>query len=143
MKVRFMTIIFAVLLFYVPVLAAAGEDQARKDANPGQETHSVQEEMKKIVVRVNGVDITMGSVIRIMQQMGSNEKRPSTTAEEISALREEAIRRLVFQELVYQKAKADGMTTDPKTLDEAIANLKLKLGPEEAYKNLSRDRKNH
>ncbi len=141
MKIKYITVLFAWLLICAPVLALADEDQARKEAGSSEGTQGMQGEMKKIAARVNGVDITTGSVIRMMQQMGSNENRPQTTAKEISALREEAIKRLVFQELVYQKAKAAGLTSDPATIDEAIASLKQKLGDEAAYKSFLENEK--
>ncbi len=134
-------IIFAWLLIQTQVLVFAAEGQPPKKADSGQGAQGMQEEMKKVVARVNGVDITTASVIRMMQQIGSNEKRPANTAEEISALRQEAIKRLVFQELVYQKAKAEGLTTDSKTLDEAIESLKQKIGDEAAYKSFLENEK--
>lgn len=99
------------------------------------------EEARKIVVaKVNGANITMDQVVNTMNRLAKAGRPAPSTQEGIEKAKKEAIDRLIFQELAYQKAIADNIEVNPENIESAIANLKANLGgDEEAYKKLLED----
>jgi len=100
---------------------ASGEDSAKALRKEGQENAAA---------KVNGVVITNESVIRQMKSMLAQKERKEAPEE----LRKKALDSLIFQELAWQKAKADGLTADKKTIDEAIEKVKTSYGGESGFK---------
>ena len=100
---------------------ASGEDSAKATGEGGQ---------KNAAAKVNGVVITNESVIRQMKIMLAQKERKEAPEE----LRKKALDRLIFQELAWQKAKADGLTVDKKTIDEAIEKIKTNYGGDTGFK---------
>ncbi len=87
------------------------------------------EEAKKVVAaKVNDISITMHSVVMMMNRIGAREGM------DIEAVKKDAINRLIFQELIYQKAKAEGIKIEDNKIDNAVANFIENLGGEEALK---------
>ncbi len=100
------------------------------------------EEAKKVVVaKVNGVPITMYSVVQMMNRIGRQTvQQGAPTPEEIEKVKQTAVERLIFQELAYQKAKETGLKADPQNIDNALSNLMENLGDnEDAYKKFLED----
>jgi len=93
-----------------------------------------QEEAKKIIAAmVNGVGITMESLINMMNRMGAGKDPKQMTPESIEALRKKALDTLIFQELAYQRAQALGLSPDQEKINDALEKLKAKFGSEELY----------
>jgi parvulin-like peptidyl-prolyl isomerase len=87
-----------------------------------------------VAARVNGVDIPLSSVTAAMHRLAAkkgHEDRPPAGMEEI---RKAALDRLIIQELAFQQAMAQGIKVDEKKIDDAVADLKTKLGGDEAYR---------
>jgi hypothetical protein len=128
---------FFILGMLTQAVVYAGEQETGNTtaADVGAPAKAGLEEADNVVVaRVNGVDITVDSLKSMMKHMIGREGQGSPRPEEAEALRKKALDRLIFQELAYQKAKAEGLTADPKDVDSTLAALKTRLGGEEAYK---------
>ncbi len=95
--------------------------------------HSHGEGNKTVVASVNGVSLTLPSLIRMMDTINARQKQPAHTAEEMAALRKKALDRLIFEELAYQEAAGKGMKADPKEVDKKLEDLKAKLGGPEKF----------
>lgn len=112
--------------------------------NNSQKSHKTEkaqmpEEMRQqilkskdvVVARVNDSSITMGSVLKMMNYVLYERYNPEPDMGEI---KKEALNRLILQELVYQKAKQEGIKIDKKRIDDSIAGLKISLGGEEGFR---------
>ena len=86
-----------------------------------------------VVAKVNGTEITMAQLIESMNRLAANRKG-DPALENMETVKQEAMDRLILQELAYQQARAQKVTVDPKKIDFAIANLKANLGGQKAYK---------
>jgi parvulin-like peptidyl-prolyl isomerase len=84
-----------------------------------------------VVAYVNGSPISMGDVLKMMNYVLSEKYNPEPDMKEI---KKEALNRLILQELVYQKAKQEGIKIDKKRIDDSISGLKISLGGEEGFR---------
>ncbi len=101
----------------------AGQDRRKDD----------QQESKKVVVaKVNGAEISMYALVKMMNRIGV--KKAATAPEDTEAVKKEALDRLILQELAWQKAQAEGLRTKKENIDTAIANLKENIGGDEQYR---------
>ncbi|MCL5024676.1 MAG: SurA N-terminal domain-containing protein [Nitrospirae bacterium] len=119
-----------------PGFAFAGGATAQ-GPEPGAEGTALKvspEEAKKVVAKVNGVEITMGSVLSMAVRMSARKGHGASQPQDAGSLRKEALDRLIFQELAFQEARTEGMTVAQKDIDGAVAGLKAKLGSEEEYR---------
>ena len=91
-----------------------------------------QEEMARAgeAAKVNGVVITNEAVAKQMRSMQDKKERSETPAE----LRQKALDGLIFQELAWQRAKADGLTVEQATIDEALEKIKTNYGGESGFR---------
>lgn len=106
----------------------------------GEETVPSKEEAKgTIVARVNGVGITLRSLIYTMEQLNKQQAMNADGSAENEAKRKTALDRLIFEELAWQKAKAEGLKADPAVVDKRVEDLKTKLGDEAFRKTLERE----
>jgi peptidyl-prolyl cis-trans isomerase C len=113
------------------VRASAAVQQSQPDSGASRADSSRnqnEKEKKTIVARVNGVDINLQSLINMMISEKARLGRISPTPEEKEALVREAMDRLIFEELAYQKATAEGMKADPAEIDKRIADLRVQYG---------------
>jgi len=116
--------------------AIEGQKQAGEEMN-GDKAGGPAKTEEAVVAKVNGVPITRGSlermVTKIAQETAAQEKK---VLEEIDRgeLREKALDRLIFQELVYQRARHEGIKADQKDIDAAMDKMKAQAGGEEAYR---------
>jgi len=137
---RFFPVLLLAAMLFSPALAAGAEEAAQKEkaAEPrkGLEQEKApeapkgitREEAEKIVVaRVNGTPVTLASLLQVMNRFTPRE--PATAAE----VREQALSRLIFQELAYQESRSEGISVEKDKIDNSIANLKTNLGGEEQY----------
>jgi hypothetical protein len=111
-----------------------GDEQVQpsQPAKEKRETGSAETEDAKntVAAKVNGVVITNDTVTKLMKVLVAKTEDRKETKE----LREKALDSLIFQELAYQKAKADGLTVEQKTLDDAIDKIKTSYGGENGYR---------
>jgi peptidyl-prolyl cis-trans isomerase C len=87
-----------------------------------------------VVARVNGSPITMESVLKMMNRIAS-KKRQALSPDAVEEIKKEALDRMIFQELVYQKAVSEGMKADKKKVEDTIASFKISLGGEDGFNN--------
>jgi peptidyl-prolyl cis-trans isomerase C len=90
-----------------------------------------------VAARVNGVEITMGSVAVMMGSLGANRVHGPGPPAGVEEARSEALDQLILQELAYQKAKSEGMTVEPKEIDAAVTDMRRKLGGEEKLREFA------
>ncbi len=107
---------------------------AGKTLEDGKSPDHKAEEKRVIVARVNGVPVTLKSVVDMMNHLSTQKRHAAQTPEEKEALRKEALDRLILEELAYQKAKTEGLKAEPVEVDRRVANLKEKLGGEEEFR---------
>ena len=89
---------------------------------------------KMVVARVNGVEITMESFAKMTGSLGMEKAHEPESASSLKDAKQEALNQLIVQELAYQKAKSEGLTVEKKVIDDALAEMKRKLGGEEKLK---------
>jgi parvulin-like peptidyl-prolyl isomerase len=108
----------------IPSSAAASSDPA-----------SARNAAKKIVVaKVNGAEITMHALVRMMNRLGAKKEAEGTPAGEIDTVKKGALDRLILQELAYQAAKKEGLRANPEAVSIAMANVKQNSGGDEGFK---------
>lgn len=101
---------------------------------PANISHGMEKAKHIVAARVNGADITMYSVLKMMNRITSQKGRT------VSQIKQEALDRLIFQELAFQKAQADRLNADKKEVANALAELKTRFkGPDEFKKYLERE----
>jgi len=88
---------------------------------------------KALAATVNGVAITRESLMAMMNRMSSRKGEGDLQSRYEGDLKQKALDRLILQELAYQKAKENGMSADPIDVENALTNLKKKLGGEQEY----------
>jgi len=104
--------------------------QKNREAGTGEKKEST----KTVVAKVNGVDITMESVIAMTNRMAGNRALGESASEGMEEIRQKALNQLIFQELAFQEAKARGLKVNEKELEGAMADVKVKRGGEEGYR---------
>jgi parvulin-like peptidyl-prolyl isomerase len=118
------------ILFFLAALFAAGCAKNPPASEPVLPTARAQAEPKKIVVAtVNGADLTMDSLITMMNTLPKKSGPPETLQER----RARALDSLVLLELAYQQASTLGVNADPAKVEVALANFKENAGGDEEY----------
>ena len=129
--------IICTLIGGLPLSASAGDAGAGPAPSPGTghgEPAVLAEGDKRAAARVNGVEISMDSVVAMMYRINAKKIRNGETADPMEDVRKEALRRLIMQELVYQKAKAEGIKADEEAVAAELSNVKKKMGGEEKFR---------
>lgn len=125
-----------VAVILVCLVSFATQSCAKKMAttnNPDQGQKTGQDEAKKFVVAtVNGVPISMDSLVKMMNRLAAKGPQ-GQTPESAEELKKRALDKLILQELAYQKATTLGLKPDPKNIDKAVANVKENVGGEKEY----------
>jgi SurA-like N-terminal domain len=150
-------VVLVTLLVVAVVLSGAGcsleetpEKQAAKQQpklTPEQqklveEGRKRAEESKKIAVaRVNGHDIAMNALVREMNVVAPKLLKPGekATPEINKKIRDDALDRLIVQELAIEEAKKQGLTVKPEAIDQTIQKTKASVGGEEQFKEYLKD----
>jgi|MudIll2142460700_1097286.scaffolds.fasta_scaffold01665_2 hypothetical protein len=132
-------ITFLVLVLGSSVSGIAFGEGEKGDVSPSagsgfHQSQGIEEARKKVVARVNGVDITMDAVVSTMRRMEGRQAHGAGGAEKMADLKNKALQRLIFQELAYEKAKAEGMHVDEKAIDDSMATLRTRAGGDEKFK---------
>jgi hypothetical protein len=84
-----------------------------------------------VAARVNGAEITMASVIIMMNRLGGLKARDAADVpapEDIEVIKKAALDRLIFEELAYQKAKKLGITANQEAINRSMRVAKDKAG---------------
>lgn len=113
---------------------------AAEEKRLAQYREGVEPSKKIVIARVNGVDITMNSLINRMNQTAAKAivSVQQRTPELDQQVKKEALNDLIFRELAAQEAGRQGLKAAPATVEEAVAAMKKELGSEEAFrKNLA------
>ncbi len=105
---------------------------AEKNGGVPQTSVSEAEGKRGVVARVNGVNITQTDLKAKMMQMLAvrTQLESSGDPNQMEALRQDALNKLIIQELAYQRAKAEGMTVGKDEIDGAIAEIREAKGGE-------------
>lgn len=125
-KHLFSTKTAALVLLLAAGCASQGPTQPPAAAETSPAKTGAAEAGSVVVARVNGAEITMATLVTMMNRIGS-----AGTAEETA---KKALDRLIFRELAWQKASTGGIVVDRNNVDAAITNLKENLGGEQAYR---------
>ncbi|HEX9021842.1 MAG TPA: peptidylprolyl isomerase, partial [Nitrospirota bacterium] len=83
-----------------------------------------------IVEKVNGVEVPMASLIRMMNRLPPKNGPVPETLEE---RKQRALDKLALQELAYQQAKKNGLSIGADKIDMAIDNFKENVGGDKQY----------
>ena len=124
--------ILAIIIFFV-VAISPGCMKHTPLSHPEAPTGlTPQAESKKIIVaRVNNVELSMESLIKMMNRLPARDN--SAAPESLEEHKKRSLDKLVLQELAYQKAKLQGLSISADKIDLAIKNLKENVGGEKEY----------
>ena len=106
----------------------------KKEGQQDRKKDDLQASKQIVVAKVNGAEISMYTLVKMMNRIGAKRAVAATTPEDIEAVKKEALDRLILQELAYQKALSLGLRTPQEAIDASLANLKENIGDEESYK---------
>jgi parvulin-like peptidyl-prolyl isomerase len=113
-----------------------GQEQPA-ERNKGETAAGQANAEEKVVARVNGVAITGGTLERMMHLIaseGGSLTGKNAEQTDMAEVRKKALDRLIFQELVYQRAVHEHVTVTEQEVDAAIEKIKKRAGGEEAYR---------
>jgi len=134
-------------LFYAAAMllcfhwAAPGAALAASNKADTAKTPTKAPAEKVVVARVNGDEVTMDALVKMMNRISAQEASADGASPDNEAMKQLALNRLVLLHLALQKAKADGLKADAKNVDNALENVKKNLGGEEEYKKFLEDQK--
>lgn len=111
------------------------EKESQQAQQKDVQQESKQASKKVVVAKVNGAEISMNALVKMMNRIGA-KSAAAPTPEESEAVKKEALDRLILQELAYQKALSQGLRAPQETIDASLANLKENVGGEEGYQQL-------
>lgn len=124
----------AVIVCLLSSVAAGGDGPVPKEQHMSEaRTDDAQAAKGIVVAKVNGAEITMFDLLRTMNRISAGR---AAAPADVSEVRQEALNRLIMQELAWQEAQAAGLRTKKENIDTAIANLKENVGGEEKYRQL-------
>jgi hypothetical protein len=129
--------ITCIIIMYVAVITGFG---CAKKGPPVTESVTqqaapalTQQEMKKIVVaRVNGVELYMDALDRMMTVISANTPTTSSPASR-EELRKKALDQLVMRELAFQQAKRQDLKVYARDVNHAMDNLVRSLGHDAGF----------
>lgn len=110
-----------------------GQANTQQSQMPANIRHGMEKAKTILAARVNGTDITMHSVLKMMNRIALQKGRTASQSGTPEELKQEAINRLIFQELAFQKALADGIKIEKESIETSLSNLKQRLISEERY----------
>ena len=118
--------------------AKAAEVRKAEETKQAEEAkRSVEEAKKNIVSRVNGAEINMFMLVRAMNRIAPKYLKEGeiATKETNEQIKNEALNRLIFEELAVQQAISQGIDPGPEEIEKVVSQVKANLGTEEAYKD--------
>ncbi len=116
----------------VSSVAVAGADDIR-----AKQRQAVAEARKKVVAQVNGVPINMYSLVRTMNRIAPKYLKAGQKADESlrEKIRQEALDRLIGEELAVQEARRLGLKPPEGAVDAVIMKVKSNLGSAANYRD--------
>lgn len=128
-KAAFITAGFIALGLSLPAFAADSPAQARGvDSSSAVPLTRPEEATGLVAARVNGVPIPLEAVLRMLSSNVPPKGHGAGAPPDMAAAREEALKRLIFRELAYQKAKATGLVPGAAEVDTALSSLRTNAG---------------
>ena len=113
-------------------LAPADEKSGNRAGESGPTETGISEK-RRIIARVNGVEISEGSLSDTEALIRAENMKAGRNIED-KAVRKEALERLILQELIYQRARETGMKADEKEIALYIDKMKANAGSDEAFR---------
>lgn len=115
--------------------AKAAEGRKAEEAKQAEEERKAVEEAKKnIVARVNGADINMFMLTRAMNRVAPKYIKEAPTPETTAKIRDEALNRLIFEELAVQEAIKQDINPAPEAIEKVVDQVRKNLGPGQDYR---------
>lgn len=117
--------------------AKAEEVRKAEETKQAEEARRSAEEAGKIIVaRVNGADINMFMLTRAMNRVAPKyiKEGETPTPETTAKIRNEALNKLIFEELAVQEAIKQGINPAPEAIEKVVGQVKENLGSEQAYR---------
>lgn len=111
---------------------AEPSDAGGQHQMPANISHGMEKAKNIIAARVNGTEITMFSVLKMMRRIASTQG-DSASQKTPDEIKQEALDRLIFHELAFQKAQSDKVIIDKKEVDNALSSIKTRLKGEAGY----------
>lgn len=85
------------------------------------------------VASVNGRDILMPELMKMMKHMASSEYRGKLAPEQAGELKKRALDRLIFQELLFQSALSQGVNVKDQEVEATVARMERNAGGRKHY----------
>lgn len=117
-----------------PASIATGDDQP---ATPPASHQDMQEFVKKVIVTVNKVPITVGQVEQAVNSYVPQAVfHQSVSDEKMASYRQQALQSLILSELLYQEAKKKELKIGDEVIDKKIEELTTKYGGEAKFSDV-------
>ena len=131
MKKWLICIVVCGMLTVFAGLAPAGEKSG--DMTGGDSSRSGD----RGVAKVNGVEISSAALSKTEDLIRAQNLKAGRSSDD-REVRREAIDRLIFQELIHQRARQIGMKAEEKDLELYLEKYKASAGSDEAYREFLR-----
>jgi peptidyl-prolyl cis-trans isomerase C len=131
---RTVTGVIIVLAAAFFITACAKQPPVAASGSPMPLLHATKEDKHIVVARVNGSDITMYSLIGMINRITTRRSNTSATMSPEKII-EKALDDLILEELSYQEAVRQGLRIEQPDIDKAIQNLKRNVGSEQQFRD--------
>ncbi len=122
---------FTICVFLAVVVLSGCTKHLPAAEKASKEAAVVNDEAKKIVVaKVNNAELSMDSLVKIMNRLPD---KTGGATESLEERRKRALDSLVLLELAYQRAKEQKSMVDPTKIDLSISNFINNTGGEKEY----------
>ena len=126
----------ACIVLILLVLSALAS--AEGDGPPGTaqtlDQKRAEEPKEMVAARVNGTEIPMSLLDSKVKKEESRTEDPEHPQKAKGLSRKQILDRMIFEELAYQLAIAEGIQADPEKLDNHMKELEAKFGGAEGFK---------
>jgi parvulin-like peptidyl-prolyl isomerase len=123
-----------VLAAVLSITACAKQPPGAGPVSPMPLLHAIKEDKHIVVARVNGSDITMYSLIGMINRITSRKLNTSATMSPEKII-EKALDDLILEELRFQEAVRQGLRIEQPDIDRAILNLRRNVGSEQQFRD--------
>ena len=117
--------------------AKAAEVRKAEEAKQAEEQRRAAEKAKKdIVAKVNSADINMFMLTRAMNRVAPKyiKEGETPTPETTAKISNEALNKLILEELAVQEAIKRGINPAPEAIEKVVGQVRKNLGSEQAYR---------
>jgi len=131
------TLLWSSLLVAALTVGLTGCPPKKDDAGPGGTPSTATASAGGPVAKVNGEDIGRAEFDRQMDRTRSRFQRAGRQIAPAleTRLKENLVRKMVEEELIAQKAKAEGVTVNDAELAEKVAEHKTRFGSDKAFQS--------